>query len=336
MSVRSLLLPLVLAAALVAIAAMRPVTAQTPQFDAWFEADDAASIEREIDGRLKADPDDRVALIARARLGVGHRDASRLDVAIEAMERCLERDAAAARCHLWLGRAFGRKALEAGMIAGIRYAGRVREHFERAVALDPDAVDARYDLNNFYILSPGIAGGSKARARAGVDDFARRRPGEAALLAAQLDLAEEKYADADAKLLAFAGASDRAVLDVWQDELAALGYAYFSRKPPRLDGARRVFEFAASRFPRNELFMRALGRIAQEQARYEAAASHYEKALAIKPQPGAHYRLAQVAEKLGDTARAIVHYEKTIRWPDGVPAPIARDASERLRALNRL
>jgi tetratricopeptide (TPR) repeat protein len=310
--------------------------AQAPQLDAWFDADDFASIEREIDRRLKADADDRIGLLARARLGVAWRDASRLDEAIAAMERCLARHEADARCHWWLGRAYGRKALEAGMVGGVRYAGRIREHFERAAALEPQAVEIRYDLHQFYILAPSLAGGGKAKARASLAEFARLRPAEASLLQAQLDLAEERTADAESRLLAFAGADDRAVRTVWQDQLAALGFRYFAGKPPRLDDAQRVFDFAARRFPDNELFQRALGRVAQEQARYEAAALHFERALAIKPQPGAHYRLAQVAEKLGDTARAITHYEKTVRFPYGVPPAVLRDASERLRVLNKV
>ena len=327
---------LVIAASLVLGATLPFARAQTPQFDTWFDADDFAAIEREIARRLTADPDDRIGLIARARLGVVWRDDSRLGDAIAAMERCLARNEADARCHWWLGRAYGRRALEAGMVGGLRYAGRIREHFERAAVLESQAIEIRYDLHQFYILAPSLAGGGKARARAGLAEFAKLRPAEAPLLVAQLDLAEEKSADAEAWLLNFPGADDRGVRNVWQDQLTALGFRYFAGKPPRLDDARRVFEFAARRFPDNELFQRGLGRVAQEQGRYEAAAMHFERALAIKPQPGAHYRLAQVAEKLGDTARAISHYERTIRFPYGVPPGVLRDASERLRVLNKV
>lgn len=322
--------------ALLALFACAFARAQSPQFDTWFEADDFASIEREIERRLRFDGDDRVGLIARARLGLVWHDASRLDAAIEAMERCLARQADDARCHLWLGRAFGRKAMEAGALGGVRYAGRVREHFERAAQLEPQAVDIRYDLHQFYILAPSLTGGGKSKARASLAEFAKLRPGEAPLLEAQLDLAEERIGEAETRLLKFAGSDDRGVRAVWQDLLAGVGFRHFSAKPPRLDDARRVFDFAAARFSDRELFQRGLGRVAQEQGRYADAAAHFERALSIKPQPGAHYRLAQVAEKLGDTARAISHYEKTIRAPHGVPASVLRDASERLRVLNRV
>ncbi|MDZ7651841.1 MAG: tetratricopeptide repeat protein [Burkholderiaceae bacterium] len=328
---------LVLLATLICTAAALPVaSAQTPQWDAWFDADDFASIESEIERRLRADADDRIGLLARARLGVMWHDSARLDATIAAMERCLARNEADARCHWWLGRAFGRKALEAGTLGGLRYAGRAREHFERAAQLEPQAIDIRYDLHQYYILAPSLAGGGKAKARASLAEFAKLRPAAAPLLEAQLDLAEERNAEAEARLLNFAGSEDRGVRTVWQDQLAGLGFRYLAGKPPRLDDARRVFEFAADRFPDRELFQRGLGRVAQEQGRHTEAAAHFERALAIKAQPGAHYRLAQVAEKLGDIPRAIAHYEKTIRFPHGVPASILRDASERLRVLNRV
>ena len=322
--------------ALLALCACAAAHAQTPQFDAWFDADDFASIEREIERRLTSDAEDRAALVARARLGLVWHDASRLDAAVDAMQRCLARQADDARCHLWLGRAFGRKALEAGTLGGVRYAGRVREHLERAAQLAPQAIDIRYDLHQFYILAPSLAGGGKSKARASLAAFAKLRPAEAPLLEAQLDLAEERIAEAEGRLLKFSGSGERDVQAVWQDLLAGVGFRHLSARPPRLDDARRVFAFGAARFADHELFQRGLGRVAQEQGRYAEAAAHFERALAIKPQPGAHYRLAQVAEKLGDTARAISHYEKTLRAPHGVPAAILRDASERLRVLNRV
>jgi tetratricopeptide (TPR) repeat protein len=238
------------------------------------------------------------------------------------MEQCLARNEADAGCHLLMGGLLGRKAIEAGMVSGLRYAGRIREHFERAVALAPRSIEARHSLNQFFILAPAIAGGGKTRARENIESFARLEPAQAALLRAQLDIAQERFAEAETALLGYRGGTDGEAADVWQQELASLGYRHLSAKPPRLAEAQRVMDFAAVRFPRSELFRRGQGRVA-----------HFESALAIRPQPGAHYRLAQVAEKLGDTARAITHYEKTLRFSSGVPRSVLSDANERLKTL---
>jgi len=317
------------------LAPSAPGAAQGAPFDAWFAAGEFAAVEREIEHRLRADSGDRAALLARARLGLEWHDASRLDAAIGAMQRCLERHPDDARCHQWLGRAYGRMALDGAVFGGVRFAGRVRAHLERAAALAPQAIDIRHDLHRFYLLAPGLAGGGRARARASLDEFARLRPAQAPLLRAQLDLAEDRLDGAEAVLLSFAGGDEPALREVWADLLEALGNRHHGARPPRLAEARRVYEFAAARFPERELFQRALGRVAQEQGRYAEAAGHFERALAIRPQPGAHYRLAQVAERLGERERAIEHYEKTLRFPHGAPARVLRDASERLIALQR-
>ncbi len=317
-------------------ACLAGATAQTPQFDAWFEADNFAAVDKEIARLAATSADDRTLQLARARLGLALPDDGRIEAGLAAMDACLARNEADYDCQLWAGRLLGRKALEAGMVSGIRYAGRIRAHFERAVALRPDALEARYDLHQFYILAPSIAGGGKGKARDGIAAFARLRPAEAELLQAQLDLAEERHADAERRVLGYPGSEQRELRGVWKDLLTAVGFTHLSAKPPRLDQAQRVFEQAAARFPRDELFLRGLGRVAQEQGRLTQAAELFERAIAIKPQPGAHYRLAQVAEKLGDVSRAITHYEKTLRFPRGVPRSILTDANERLKALQSL
>jgi len=310
--------------------------AQTLQFDAWFEADEFGAIEREVARLLARDPADRSALLARARLALADPDSGRVDAGINAMEHCLKLGEGDAECHLSLGSLYGRKAIESGMVGGVRYAGRVRQHFERATALSPESIRARYRLHQFYIMAPSVVGGGKSRAREGIEAFAQLSPAQAPLLRAQLDLAEEHVAEAGTKLLGYAGGTEDGADLVWREQLSSLGFVHLSAKPPRLADAQRVFEFAASRFPRDEEFLRGLGRIAQEQGRYAVAATHFESALAIKPKPGAHYRLAQVAEKLGDTARAIQHYEKTLRIGRGVPRSVLADANERLKALRLL
>ena len=45
-------------------------------------------------------------------------------------------------------------------------AGKVRNEFETAVRLDPNNVDARSDLGEFYLEAPGIVGGGRDKAEA--------------------------------------------------------------------------------------------------------------------------------------------------------------------------
>jgi tetratricopeptide (TPR) repeat protein len=69
------------------------------------------------------------------------------------------------RFHLWLGRVYGEKAGRANFMSAASLAGKVHEEFERAVQLNPNDVEARLDLAEFYLTAPGIVGGSEQKAR---------------------------------------------------------------------------------------------------------------------------------------------------------------------------
>jgi tetratricopeptide (TPR) repeat protein len=98
----------------------------------------------------------------------------RYDEAVECFERAAEAEAAVSDRHLWLARAYGRKAETAGVWDQLSLAKKVRTHFERAVALDPDNVAARLDLIEFYLAAPAFLGGGVDKARDQAAEIERR------------------------------------------------------------------------------------------------------------------------------------------------------------------
>lgn len=78
----------------------------------------------------------------------------------------LERAGSGPTVHLWLGRAWGRRAESSNPLMAPRYATRARDNFEKAVALDPKSVDAMSDLFEYYLQAPGFLGGGKEKAAA--------------------------------------------------------------------------------------------------------------------------------------------------------------------------
>lgn len=66
----------------------------------------------------------------------------------------------------WTGRALGRKAEHAGLLAGMKLAFQVRSAFETAVSLNPNSEAACVDLGEFYTSAPAIVGGGNTRALA--------------------------------------------------------------------------------------------------------------------------------------------------------------------------
>lgn len=321
-----------LAAVMLAVAAHAGALAQTATLDAAFDRFDYPAIEREAQRLLAANATDPAGLVALARLGT-QLGAARLDAGVAAAERCVAAHPQNAQCHGALGQALGRKAAEAGMVAGVRYAGRVRSSFERAVQLAPDSLEARLDLNAFFLIAPSIAGGGIDKARRNAEEFARLRPDLSDLLWAQVELNEDKFEQAQTRLLALAPPEERVARRAWISSMAAIGYEHLRQK--RFEAAQRSFEAGAQKLPREPEFARGLGRVAQEQKQFERARKHYESALALAPAPDARifYRLAQVLEQLAQPAEALRHYEKARSLPSALPRTILQQIDERIAAL---
>jgi tetratricopeptide (TPR) repeat protein len=91
-------------------------------------------------------------------------------------EKASREDPSSAWYHLWLGRVYGTQAQGASPFRQPGLAKRTREHFEKAVELDPDLVDARFGLVQYYSMAPGIMGGSKDKAKVQADEIAKRNP----------------------------------------------------------------------------------------------------------------------------------------------------------------
>jgi tetratricopeptide (TPR) repeat protein len=86
--------------------------------------------------------------------------------AVRAFERTVALKPQDGAAHLWLARAIGRKAENAFFTSAFGLARESCREFEAAVRLDPNNLDARFDLLDFYIQAPGIVGGGRDKAEA--------------------------------------------------------------------------------------------------------------------------------------------------------------------------
>jgi tetratricopeptide (TPR) repeat protein len=94
--------------------------------------------------------------------------------AVEWLEKAALLDSANSQYHLWLGRAYGYSAQRASILWQFPLALKVKSHFEKAVELDPDNIDARADLAEYYLKAPRILGGGKEKAEAQVHEISSR------------------------------------------------------------------------------------------------------------------------------------------------------------------
>jgi Flp pilus assembly protein TadD len=97
--------------------------------------------------------------------------------ATELFEKCVELAPNSSEAHLWLGRAWGRRAENSTLLA-IGYAKKAHQAFEKAVALDPHNNEAKNDLFDYYLNAPGFLGGGVEKAEALSRSIAGTRPAE--------------------------------------------------------------------------------------------------------------------------------------------------------------
>ena len=94
--------------------------------------------------------------------------------AVERFEQAVLLDHTNSNYHLWLGRAYGYLARESSILWQLPRALKVKEHFEKAVDLDPDNLDARADLMEYYLKAPRLLGGGKEKAEQQAHEISER------------------------------------------------------------------------------------------------------------------------------------------------------------------
>ena len=92
-------------------------------------------------------------------------------------EKTVKLDSNNSDYHLWLGRAYGEQAQHAEGDAFF-LARKVKKHLETAVTLNPDNLDARSDLLDYYLQAPPLVGGDAAKARAQAQEITKRNAEE--------------------------------------------------------------------------------------------------------------------------------------------------------------
>ena len=219
--------------------------------------------------------------------------------AIRHLERAVAANERRADAHLWLARALVRQAVTGSKLKLPFHARRARAEMLRAIALDPDALEARFDLGQYYLLAPGILGGSAERAREQAEEIARRSPYHGHLARAAVAEAAKDTAGAEREY--------RAAIALAPDSAAAhlaLGRHYTLRRrwDDAMAAARRVVALGA-----DEPFVwYGIGLVAAESGRFaEEGERALRTYLASRPKEGdpsfasAHYRLGILYHKAG-------------------------------------
>jgi tetratricopeptide (TPR) repeat protein len=241
----------------------------------------------------------------------------RWDDAVRWGERAITERPQDAAYHLWLARAYGRKAGDSSPLAAAGLARKAKNEFERAVQLDPANVEARSDLSTYYVQAPAVMGGGLEKAREQAAQVSKYDAAEADAILAQVAAKAKRYDEAEAHLRS-------AIQEAHNPATYWLQLADFYRLRGRVDDAQKTVLTAIAQPSRsaqnyfdaaNELYLsgRDFPDAAQYLQKYLDSGGLVEDAPAFR----AHYLLGQIYEKMGRGADATSEYQASLALASG-------------------
>ena len=293
-----------------------------PALLAAGRVDDAITTLR---SKINASPNDAEAynLLCRAYFSMGNWDRG-----ISACEKAVALDPNNSRYHMWMGRIYGEKANDVIFFKAASLAGKVRNEFEAAVRLDPNNVDARSDLGEFYLEAPGIVGGGRDKAEAQARALAALDPAKSHYLYGRIAEKRKDLADGEKEYRAAIEASHGSAL-TW------FNLALFFRHQQRWDDMEDAIQHAVSaQVDRPEIIMESGEVLLRSGRNFPAAVQYLRRYLALNskveeaPAFKAHYLLGTALEKQGDKQAAAQEYRAALS--------LAKDFSSAQEALDRL
>ena len=263
------------------LAAALPVHAQMfkdPQFESLYRADNLAEVEKLGQQRVASQADDAQAVLALALGALRSNDAGRRKSAIGHAEGCVQKQPRAAPCHYALGVVLGVQAMSEGLLKMAGSVGRVRESLVEALALEPAWFPARSAVVEFYLVAPGVIGGSTSKAQETAR--AAARPEQAQALEGRMALQEKKFERALQLLAEVRPGGDGAL----QEDLLAWtqGAAFGLVNEGQGEMARPTFERLQKEHPENAVPVFGLARLAAEAGRHADALALLERSSKLK------------------------------------------------------
>jgi tetratricopeptide (TPR) repeat protein len=306
-------------------------TVSAHEYGALIKAEKYGEVEHAVNAKLAQDPNNADGLIGKVDLILSQGLEDRLDEAVTLGEKCVAAHPQVSECHEVFGNALGNKAVRAGILSAIGYAGKIRDAFKQAIVLDPQNLEARFSLLEYYMQAPGIVGGGTGKAQTLAAETAKINADASNLMLALLELADGKPAKAEAAALAVHPSANETIAGNQRGVLINVGSHYVQDK--KYGDADRVFHQVQKLFPDNEAGAYGIARVLQEQGRHQDAIPAFEKALAIAQRPHIYYRMGQSWQALNDKIKAVMAFEKALSFKTGLVKKQKSDAESQLKTL---
>jgi tetratricopeptide (TPR) repeat protein len=235
------------------------------------------------------------------------------DDAEEYFEAAIEANDKVAEYYTWYGNTLGTIAGDANFLKQGMLAPKMKSAWEKAVALDPTAIDPRESLVQYYLQAPAIAGGSVDKAIEIANQIVKLKPAEGHRQLGNIYFKEKKMVEAEKEFIAMTKA----------DPAYVSGLANFYMLQKQYDKAFNLYEEAFKKNPEDMLAIYQIGKTsALSGQRLDRGEECLKKYLTYTPKQnepshaGANMRLAQIMEKRGKKSEAKKLYELAIKSDD--------------------
>ncbi len=265
---------------------------------------------KELGATLKQNQRATAALFYLGRIAMMEGDfngASRL------FERATRTEGATSEHYRWLGQALGQLAARGSKLKAPFVAKKAKAAFERAVSLDTENVEARVALLRYYLIAPGMMGGSTDRAARQVPEIAKRSPFWGRLAAAGVHEDREENAAAEREY-------EKAISEYPDSSSALYALGLLYQRMEQNDKAFAAFERMAEEHPTKINALYAIGRLGAQTGQKLERSEEALKLFLSKPikegnvpRSSALYRLGMIFEKTGRLQLAREQYEASLR-----------------------
>ncbi|HEY5550865.1 MAG TPA: tetratricopeptide repeat protein [Opitutaceae bacterium] len=270
------------------------------------DAEARAAFERILARDSRADE----ALYYLARLAKRQRDWATVAARLEEAVKIVPNSAM-----YWgdLAEAYGNQARGSGALTQFGLARKTLDALKKAAALDPNNIEIRAGLIEFYREAPWIAGGGMGKAYDEAKAIAKIDAFRGAMVTGGLHQHEEKWTDAEKDF--------RNAVRIQPDNTEArFALAQLFTQTGRHDEAFAIFEDILQANPDHYASLYQIGRVAalsgKRLDRGEAALRQYLespiRAVGLPSHAHAWHRLGNVLERKGDTAGAREAYGKAL------------------------
>jgi tetratricopeptide (TPR) repeat protein len=227
------------------------------------------------------------------------------DKAADWFEGAVKLNPKSAVYHDWLARSYGTQAQNASRFRLPFLAKKTKNVLETALALDPDNLDVRDDLINYYVRAPGFLGGSKEKAREMLLEIKKRNAYRGSAATANICAAEKDITCVERELAGM-------VTSYPESAAVYSSLAAFYANQKQFDKAFAVLDERLRAKPTELTTLYAVGRTASLSGQNLDEGERALKAYLASPTPErgpapahVHYRLGTIYEKKGvkDLAR---------------------------------